>query len=425
MKNIRSLLYSGALIMLLTSCFPEDEDLSLGQTVEAEFTITDISTAEMKNTYLLESTSDGFIYKWDLGNGTSFTGNQIDTAFYESKGVYMVQLTVVSAGGQSVAEQEVTVAQDASTGVNVLLGSEMDDESAWTFTSTGMTLTTHAFTDGKLVFTNEGDAAQTNIGMWQAVELSAGTDYQYSVAASGSGMTNSWMEVLVLNSEPVDGSDPSGSPITGLNTWTGCGGSAFDGKIPAISCLGDGKVSVAEDGTYYLFVKVGSWDGSLGSTGLILDDMTLVGLDTTPLVEGDNILTGSDMEDEGVWTVTNVGLSLTTVEFSDGVMKFTNGSEPAQTNVGVWQAVDVAAGQKYRLKATVVDPGATGSWIEFYVHTTEPSDGTDYTQGRIEVGEDTSFESAGTVYFLIKVGSWDGNLGSGVTIDDVQLVELN
>ncbi|MEQ9053030.1 MAG: hypothetical protein RLP11_22110, partial [Marinoscillum sp.] len=89
------------------------------------------------------------------------------------------------------------------------------------------------------------------------------------------------------------------------------------------------------------------------------------------------------------------------------------------------QAVDVAAAQKYRLKATVVDPGATGSWIEFYVHSTEPSDGTDYTQGRIEIGENTSFEEAGTVYFLIKVGSWDGNLGSGVTIDDAQLVELN
>ncbi|MEQ8474252.1 MAG: PKD domain-containing protein [Marinoscillum sp.] len=425
MKKIKSILYSGLLAVLMTSCFPEDEDLSLGQTVEAEFVITDISTEEMRNTYLLESTSAGFIYKWDLGNGTTFTGNQVDTAFYENKGVYTVQLTVVSSGGQSVAEQELTVEQDASTGVNILLGSEMDDESAWTFTSTGSTMTSYAFTDGMLVFTNEGAAAQTNIGMWQEVELNAGTDYQFSVSASGSGMTNSWMEVLLLNEEPVDGTDPSATPIAGLNTWTGCGGSAFEGKIPAISCIGDGKVSVTEDGTYYLFVKVGSWDGSLGTTGLVLDDMVLIGLDTTPLVEGDNILSGSDMEDESAWTVTNVGLTLTTVAFSDGAMKFTNGSDPVQTNVGVWQSVEVEAGQKYRLKATVVDPGATGSWIEFYAHTTEPSEGTDYTEGRIEIGEDTSFEEAGTVYFLIKVGSWDGNLGSGVTIDDVQLVELN
>ncbi|MEQ9049472.1 MAG: PKD domain-containing protein, partial [Marinoscillum sp.] len=134
MKIIRSILYSGVLVMLLTSCFPEDEDLSLGEIVEAAFTITDISTPEMRNTYLLESSSEAFIYKWDLGNGTVSTGNKVDTAFFESKGVYTVRLTVVSAGGQSTAEQQVTVEGDASTGVNVLLGSEMDDESAWTFT---------------------------------------------------------------------------------------------------------------------------------------------------------------------------------------------------------------------------------------------------------------------------------------------------
>ncbi|MFH6985002.1 PKD domain-containing protein [Marinoscillum luteum] len=426
MKIIRSILYSGVLVMLLTSCFPEDEDLSLGEIVEAAFTITDISTSEMRNTYLLESSSEGaFIYKWDLGNGTVITGSKTDTAFFESKGVYTVSLTVVSAGGQSTTEQQVTVEADASTGVNVLLGSEMDDESAWTFTSTGSTMTSYTFSDGKLILSNGTEVAQTNIAVWQEVELTGGTDYQFSASASGSGMTNSWVEVLLLDEEPQEGVDPSATPIAGLNTWTGCGGDAFDGKLPAISCIGDGKVSVAEDGTYYLLIKVGSWDGNLGTTGLILDDVVLVGLDTTPLVEGDNILVGSNMEDENVWTVTNVGLTLTTVEFVDGVMKFTNGSEPAQTNVGVWQAVDVEAGQKYRLKATVVDPGATGSWIEFYVHTTEPSDGTDYTQGRIEIGGDTSFEEAGTVYFLIKVGSWDGNLGSGVTIDDTQLVELN
>jgi hypothetical protein len=38
----------------------------------------------------------------------------------------------------------------------------------------------------------------------------------------------------------------------------------------------------------------------------------------------------------------------------------------------------------------------------------------------------TSFSESTTVYVLIKVGSWDGNLGpDGVDIDDVQLVEMN
>lgn len=393
---------------------------------EANFTVTDISTEEMRNTYLLESTTEGgFIYKWDLGNGiTKSSNDRVDTAFYEEKGTYTVSLTVASAGGQSVATQEVTVQQDASVGADFVVGGDMEDESAWAFYELGSTATSYAFIDGALTFSNEG-TAQTNIGMWQAVELKAGT-YQFSASVKGSGMTNSWMEVLLLNSEPAAGADVSGSAFVGLHTWTGCGTDAFEGKLPALSCIGDGKVSVTADGTYYLFIKIGSWDGNLGSEGLTVDDIKLIGEESIVLVEGDNLVQGSDMEDESVWTVSNVGLDLTTVEFTDGVLKFTNGTESTQTNVGVWQAVDVETDQVYKFDAVVKDPGSTGSWIEFYVHSTAPVDGVDYTEGKVAPGDQFTFETAGTVYVMIKVGSWDGNLGAeGVTVDDVRLVEMN
>jgi hypothetical protein len=183
-------------------------------------------------------------------------------------------------------------------------------------------------------------------------------------------------------------------------------------------------VNIATDGTYYLVIKTGSWDGNLGENGLWLDDIQFVA--QPRLLEGDNILEGSDMENPAAWTVTDMGMALTDVEFTDGVMKFSNGTSSVQTNVGVWQAVDVTAGQIYKFKALVNNAGATGSWNEYYVSGTAPEDGVDYTTGRIEIGNTTSFSDSGTVYVLIKVGSWDGNLGAdGVTVDDVELVEMN
>ena len=99
--------------------------------------------------------------------------------------------------------------------------------------------------------------------------------------------------------------------------------------------------------------------------------------------------------------------------------------QPRQMSA-VWQAVDVEANQIYKLKATVNDPGSTGSWKEFYISMTPPADGVDYTTGRIEPGNTKSFTEAGTVYVLVKVGSWDGKLGAdGVSIDDVELVEMH
>lgn len=420
-----AILFGLLAILVFFSCTPEDEDLSLGKKAEASFTITDISTPDMKNTYLLESTSEegAFAYKWDLGNGEVFAGNQIDTAYFENSGTYDITLTVSSAGGYTVATQSVTVENDAITGEDLVVGGDMEDESAWSFTTSGNTPIDHAFENGELVVT-DGNPAQATLAMWQKLELKGGRAYQFDASIRGAGMTNSWMEVILIEEEPAEGSDPSGDVFVGLNTWTGCGNDAFDTNLLEISCLGDGRINVATDGTYYLVIKIGSWDGYLGDGGLIVDDIEFIA--QPRLTEGDNILTGSDMETPGAWTITNMGLALTDVEFTNGVMKFSNGTASAQTNVGVWQSVEVEAGQIYKLKATVNDSGSTGSWIEFYFSDVEPVDGVDYTSGRIEPEDTKSFESPGTVYVLVKVGSWNGNLGAeGVAIDDVELVEMN
>jgi len=274
MQNINIKLASWSalaiLVLALSSCLPESQDLELGNIVVADFTITDISTDEVRNTYLLNSTTSGpFLYVWDLGNGTMHQGGAVDTAFYEERGTYTITLTVLSEGGHSIATQEIVVENDASSGVNVVEGGEMNDPGAWTFTELGISPTSYEFVDETVKFTNN-DPAQSNIGMWQAVEMDGGRTYQFSAAVSGGGMVNSWMEVMILDAEPQEGVDPSSTVISGLNTWAGCGVDAFSGNLTSLSCAGDGTVSVSTSGTYYLFIKVGSWDGNLGS-GLTVD----------------------------------------------------------------------------------------------------------------------------------------------------------
>lgn len=413
------------LLLIGISCTPEDEDLSLGKKAEAAFTVEAIDG--MRNTYQLRSTTDNaFIYKWDLGNGTEpFNGTQIDTAFFEEKGAYTITLTAVSDGGHSTTSETIEIASDAVTGTSAITAGNMEVDSAWSFTTSGNTETSYEFIDGALNVTN-GNSSQGGVAIWQAVELKGGRAYKFNASVSGAGMTNSWMEVILLEEAPEEGSDPTGTVFSGLNTWTGCGITAFESALSDISCLGDGKVNIAEDGTYYIVIKVGSWGGYLGNGGVTIDNIEFVAQER--LTEGENILAGSDMETPDDWKIAKMGadVTLTTLEFTDGVMKFTNGTTSAQTNIGVWQAVEVEAGQIYKLKADVNDPGSTSSWQEFFVSTTAPEDGTDYSTGRVYVGNTTSFSESGIVYVVVKVGSWNGNLAAeGVTIDNVELVEMN
>src|SRR5690606_15106738 len=116
---------------------------------------------------------------------------------------------------------------------------------------------------------------------------------------SGSGATNSWMQVYFGTTAPVDGVDYGDGMYTGLNTWDGCGSSAFNGNLAVLGCQGGGSgngksgaVTFPESGTIYIVFKVGSWDGNLGTDGITLDD---VKLHETEQPQGPNLITGGDM----------------------------------------------------------------------------------------------------------------------------------
>ncbi|MES1249931.1 MAG: hypothetical protein ABUL46_04560, partial [Chitinophaga rupis] len=120
----------------------------------------------------------------------------------------------------------------------------------------------------------------TNGAIYQAVQVKAGVQYTFSANMQGAGATNSWIEVYLGTSAPVQGNDYSDTKINSLNTWSGCGGSAFNGNISDIGCSGTlvgagGKIKFAADGTVYVLLKAGSSGGTLGTGGITVSNIKL------------------------------------------------------------------------------------------------------------------------------------------------------
>lgn len=275
MKKILNLMLA---VCLLTACSPDKKSVSLGSLPNASFTVSPLTGAV--NTYVLTSTSTGvFSWSWNPGDGTgSKPGAQTDTVYYAKKGSYKAILLVLNKAGYDTVSQVVTVPND-DPGINILQGSAMDAASQqyWTVLNTGGPQTTFTFGAQGVNLSNTGN---TNGAIYQAVQVKAGIQYTFSATMQGAGATNSWIEVYLGTSAPVQGNDYSDNKINSLNTWSGCGGSAFNGNVSDIGCSGTlvgagGKIKFAASGTVYVLLKAGSSGGTLGTGGITVSNIML------------------------------------------------------------------------------------------------------------------------------------------------------
>ena len=98
-------------MIIMVGCEPQvDDKITLPPPPSAaEFIIEELPE---DNSYQFVSTiEDGFLYSWDLGNGTTVSGPEA-MAVYASAGVYIVELTVFNAGGHVTSTQSVIVEND-------------------------------------------------------------------------------------------------------------------------------------------------------------------------------------------------------------------------------------------------------------------------------------------------------------------------
>ncbi|MFM2267426.1 MAG: hypothetical protein RL757_867 [Bacteroidota bacterium] len=115
MKNSRWIQYSLPFVFLglFGGCKPQEADkIELGAKPKAAFEV--VATAN-PNKFTLRSTSTGaFLYKWDLGDGTT-SDSTVANATYARRGTYRVKLTAFGNGGFDTTSTSIVVAQDDPT----------------------------------------------------------------------------------------------------------------------------------------------------------------------------------------------------------------------------------------------------------------------------------------------------------------------
>ncbi len=261
----------------LSGCTPDKKSDTLGLVPTASFTVAPL--AGKANTWVATANTSGvFQFEWDAGLGTGpLLGAATDTLFYDSLGVYRVTLTAFGHGGYDTASQLITVDSNAPL-INVLVNPTLTSSTGWTILNPGGTLTTIAFTPQGLNLSNT--SAGSNGGVYQAVQVTAGTRYVFSANVQGSGAVNSWIEFYFGTTVPAQGSDYSDNKLWSLNTYSGCGVNPFNNNVVALNCAGTGAssglITFPTSGTIYVLIKAGSISpGTLGTGGVTVSNIEL------------------------------------------------------------------------------------------------------------------------------------------------------
>lgn len=269
---------------VFTACQPDEFEDGNGNGlsdpgVTASFTMTPV--ADRNNTYVFKADENDLIgVQWDKGDGVGFPkglGKAIDTVFYPDAGTYSISLKAFGRGGISnVTTQSLKVDTSDPAAGNLVVGGKMDvgDESKWNFVTYNANAT-FTMIEGKLIASGGSGG---HVGVYQAIEVEGGKKYKVDMTVTGSGATDTWFEVYVGMAAPVDGQDyKDGGTRLGLNTWAGCGKTAFNGKLSALSCsgTGGGVVTFEQSGTAYLFIRTGG--ANLGTTGIAIDNVEFRG----------------------------------------------------------------------------------------------------------------------------------------------------
>lgn len=269
--------------IFLSSCTKENvgEGNGLITDLQASFVVSPVQGRS--NTYLIKNTTAGALAtRWDIDKGTGYAmGKMVDTIFYPDAGSYSIKMQAMGKGGNfyDAAAQPVTVATSDPVAGNLVEGGKFNagDEAKWTMhpISAGVNI---VMENGKMVASG---GSWGHAAFYQPIQVLANKKYKFSLIVSGSGATDTWFEVYFGTTAPVANADyNSGGIQLALNTWTGCGNTAFNDNLATIACAGSligkkGEITFTQSGTIYLFIKTGG--ANLGTSGISIDNIELRG----------------------------------------------------------------------------------------------------------------------------------------------------
>jgi len=266
--NILKVLFVG-ILFLFSNC-KKKEDVALPPSAsDAVFS----HSIDKNNPNIINFKYEGkvpvwYVY-WDMGSG-AYAQGESTSKFFIKKGVYKVRMKIFTTGGTAESTQEVTVVDDFK-GENLIKGGEMKpgDAANWTILNIGAGVN-WTFNNGSA---NASGGSGGHQGIYQAINVEAGKTYKFDARVFGSGASDTWFELYINEKVPVSGQDYSGVPVLlGLNTWAGCGRTAFDDKLSVLSCNGsNNEIQFSKSGTVYFLIKTGG--SNLGTTGISLTDV--------------------------------------------------------------------------------------------------------------------------------------------------------
>jgi hypothetical protein len=270
-------------ISLLTSCQPEDSSSNglSDSTLDASFTINPISGTINRYVLKAQTTANVLGSRWNLGDGSvDYIGKLTDEIiFLPDAGTYTISHTAIGKGGTtSTASQTIVVANSDPISGNIVRGGKFQnasDHNLWTILNINGNAINWTFNIGSATISG---GSWDQKGLYQAVEVVANKSYKIDMQVSGSGAQNTWFEVYVSPTPPVQNTDyTAGGRRMGLSTWDGCATSFFSGKLSTLGCIGSGNVvSFNESGTIYLLIKSGG--ENLGSSGISVTNIEMRGM---------------------------------------------------------------------------------------------------------------------------------------------------
>ncbi len=265
-------------ILFLSGC--QDEDT--GPASQADFSYE----PDEENPMLIHFTNTSQNYHssfWRFGDGSDHSSEDSPSHTFPGAGTYTIILAVQGEGTGQEIRREIRVIDPSLLGQR-FVDTHFEDEEAWTVYNGGDDiLTSHEFREDGLFLFNEGETVDSNVVIWKEFEVEGGQEYLFSAEVSSRGnMHQAWMEFHMSDQRPEDGNDYGANNLYSINTWAGCGEDPFEGNIVEVGCSGggeeDGTIEFEVGGTYYLVIKAGSWEGSLGE-GITISNVSLMPTD--------------------------------------------------------------------------------------------------------------------------------------------------
>ncbi len=301
----KSFFIAAAVAIAATGCSPDEVtsgnpltegDLDAGFTVANNSQIT-LDTGGIADQVVFHATStDPAIqyHTWrysdatgayaDGAGNTTVKGSNEFTHVFTANGTYKIEHRVVGyiGGTNFVSETTVTITDIPAQqfGVNLIQSPNFENASDWTVFNTNSAGTVTAS------WTFNGDSATVSggvadlyagQGIYQAVQVEAGTYYIDMHVSSPGASDKMWFQVFTGNAEPQQNADYLGDDYVklGLNTWSNCALAAFDGQLSEVGCVGTGTdVTFAAPQTVYFVIKCGTGAAN-GVNNITVDNVVM------------------------------------------------------------------------------------------------------------------------------------------------------